>query len=57
LGEQRAKAARDYLVRLGIDAKTLSTISYGKEKLLTEDDSDEEQAKNRLDNFVPNAMK
>ena len=32
LGENRANAARDYLVRLGIDAGRLSTISYGEER-------------------------
>ncbi len=32
LGERRAKAARDYLVAAGIDAKRIKTISYGKER-------------------------
>ena len=31
LGERRAIAARDYLVRLGIDAARLSTVSFGEE--------------------------
>lgn len=31
LGAKRAKAARDYLVNLGVDANQLSTISYGEE--------------------------
>lgn len=34
LGEQRARAARDYLVSLGVAADRLSTVSYGKEKPL-----------------------
>ncbi len=34
LGERRAKAARDYLVKLGINAGRLSTISYGEERPL-----------------------
>ncbi len=32
LGERRAKAARDYLVAAGIDAKRMKTVSYGKER-------------------------
>lgn len=34
LGERRAKSARDYLVKLGIDPKRLSTISYGETRLI-----------------------
>ena len=34
LGERRAKAAHDYLVRFGIDAGRLSTVSYGEEQPL-----------------------
>jgi peptidoglycan-associated lipoprotein len=32
LGERRAKAVRDYLAAGGIDAKRISTISYGEER-------------------------
>ena len=32
LGERRARAVRDYLVAGGIDAKRISTISYGEER-------------------------
>jgi len=32
LGERRATAARDYLVRRGIEAKRITTISYGEER-------------------------
>ncbi len=32
LGERRAKAARDYLVAAGIDAKRVKIISFGKER-------------------------
>jgi len=32
LGQRRAKAAKDYLVSAGIDAKRLKIISYGKER-------------------------
>ncbi len=31
LGERRAKAVKDYLVKAGIAAERISTISYGKE--------------------------
>nr|WP_321404088.1 peptidoglycan-associated lipoprotein Pal [uncultured Desulfobacter sp.] len=34
LGERRAKAARNYLVDLGISASRLGTVSYGEEKPL-----------------------
>jgi peptidoglycan-associated lipoprotein len=53
LGERRAKAAQDYLLSLGVRPNQLSIISYGKEKPLTTDESDEAQAKNRRDNFMP----
>ncbi len=32
LGEKRAKAARNYLVELGVGASRLSVVSYGKER-------------------------
>lgn len=32
LGERRAQAIRDYLVRLGVDGTRISTISYGEER-------------------------
>lgn len=32
LGEKRAKAARNYLVELGVSANRLSVVSYGKER-------------------------
>jgi peptidoglycan-associated lipoprotein len=32
LGEKRAKAARNYLIELGIKPKELSTVSFGKER-------------------------
>lgn len=32
LGENRANAARDYLIRLGIDGSRITTISYGEER-------------------------
>jgi len=52
LGERRAKAARDYLVNLGVSAERLSTISYGEEKPVDPGHSEEAWAKNRRDEFV-----
>lgn len=37
LGMRRAEAAKAYLVRLGLDAAMFSTISYGEERLVTQD--------------------
>ena len=34
LGERRAKAARDYILMLGITPDRISTVSYGEEKPL-----------------------
>lgn len=53
LGERRAKTVKDYLVGLGVDAKRLTVISYGKEKLLELGDSEVVHARNRRANFVP----
>jgi OOP family OmpA-OmpF porin len=33
LGERRANAVKEYLVKEGIDASRLSTISYGETRL------------------------
>jgi peptidoglycan-associated lipoprotein len=37
LGLRRAKSAQDYLVRLGISQERINTVSFGKEKLVTND--------------------
>jgi peptidoglycan-associated lipoprotein len=37
LGMRRAEAAKAYLVKLGADAGQFTTISYGEEKLVTQD--------------------
>jgi len=37
LGWRRAESAKDYLVKLGIDAGIFKTISYGKERLVETD--------------------
>ncbi|MFZ3228584.1 MAG: OmpA family protein [Pseudobdellovibrio sp.] len=53
LGERRANSVKKMLTDLGIPAARLSTVSYGKEKLLAAGDSEAEMAKNRRANFVP----
>ncbi len=53
LGERRAKAAKAYMVSLGVESKRLSIISYGKEKPLDRGDSEAALARNRRANFVP----
>jgi len=37
LGKRRAESAKAYLVKLGADMSMFSTISYGEEKLVTQD--------------------
>lgn len=52
LGERRAKEAIKYLKELGIDAKRMKTVSYGKEQPLDPGHNEEAWAKNRRDHFV-----
>lgn len=52
LGERRAKAAKDYLVNLGIAADRINTISYGEEKPVDQGHDEAAWAKNRRDEFV-----
>ncbi|MCS6837527.1 MAG: peptidoglycan-associated lipoprotein Pal [Bdellovibrionaceae bacterium] len=53
LGERRAKAVRDFLVKQGVSKDRLSIVSYGKERPIAMGDSEEAHAKNRRANFVP----
>jgi len=52
LGERRAQAAKRFLVVMGIDAKRLSTISYGKERPLCAEHEESCYVKNRRAHFV-----
>lgn len=52
LGERRAKAARDYLVNLGVQPERLSFISYGEEKPADPEHGEAAWAKNRRAEFV-----
>lgn len=47
LSEDRARAVRDALVRLGVDANRLSARGYGKEKPLVPNVNPQNRAKNR----------
>jgi peptidoglycan-associated lipoprotein len=52
LGQRRAASAKKYLTDLGISGSRISLISYGKEKPICADHSEECWQKNRRDNFV-----
>ena len=52
LGDRRAKAVRDALVALGVPASKLDVISYGEEKPLCTEQTEECWAKNRRAHFV-----
>ena len=52
LGDRRAKAVRDYLVSLGVPSSRLDIISYGEEKPLCEEHTEDCWAKNRRAHFV-----
>ena len=53
LGERRAKSVRAFLINLGIGAKRLTIISYGKEKPVAMGDNEQANARNRRANFLP----
>lgn len=40
LGMRRAEAAKAYLVKLGVPATQLSTVSYGEERLVTQNEAE-----------------
>lgn len=52
LGDKRARAVKDYLVALGINASRLTTISYGKERPLDSSQNEGAWARNRRAEFV-----
>ena len=52
LGERRALAAREYLVRLGIDPNKVATISYGQDKPASQGHNEAAWSQNRRDDFV-----
>lgn len=54
LGERRAESAKNFLVDLGIAPSRMTTISYGEERPLCPQKTEECWAKNRRDHFVIN---
>jgi peptidoglycan-associated lipoprotein len=52
LGANRAQAAKDYLVTLGVAAERLSTISYGEEVPVCTEKTEDCWQRNRRDRFV-----
>ena len=52
LGERRAKAAKDYLIEMGVEPHRISTLSYGEEMPLVLGHDEEAWVKNRRAHFV-----
>jgi peptidoglycan-associated lipoprotein len=52
LGDRRANAAKDYLIKAGIDAARLRTISYGEERPIDTGHTEAAWAANRRAEFV-----
>jgi len=52
LGEHRARAAKDYLMAMGIDGTQVRTVSYGKERPFVSGHDESAWKQNRRDHFV-----
>ena len=52
LGEQRARAAKEYLVHLGVPSNKIATISYGAQRPKDSGHDDTSHAQNRRDDIV-----
>jgi len=52
LGQRRANAARDFLVNLGTPANSITTISYGKDRLQCTDNTEGCWQQNRRDHVA-----
>ena len=52
LGERRAKAAKDYIVSLGVPATRVKVLSYGKERPFDPGHNEAAWSKNRRAHFV-----
>jgi peptidoglycan-associated lipoprotein len=52
LGSNRAESIKDYLVRMGVSADRIRTISYGKEKPFCNQQNDQCWQSNRRDHFT-----
>ncbi len=51
LGERRARAAYEYMVRLGVNPSQLEMISYGKERPAVQGSGEQSWSLNRRDEF------
>ena len=54
LADKRASVAKQYLISAGIPSARIDTVSYGKEKPLCTQSTEECWTKNRRDHFVLN---
>jgi peptidoglycan-associated lipoprotein len=52
LGDRRAGSAKSFLVDIGVADSRLTTISYGEEKPVVPESTEEAWAKNRRVHFV-----
>ncbi len=52
LGDNRANAVKGELIKLGVDAKRIRTVSYGKEKPFCTQDDESCWSQNRRDHFT-----
>lgn len=52
LGQRRAQSAKKYLTDLGISSRRISLISYGKEKPICTESTEDCWQQNRRDDFV-----
>ncbi len=52
LGERRAKAAKNYMIEMGVEPHRISTLSYGEEMPLARGHNEAAWAKNRRAHFV-----
>ena len=55
LGEQRARAARDYLVSLGVSADRIQSVSKGKESPFCSEEAESCWSQNRRGHFIISA--
>jgi peptidoglycan-associated lipoprotein len=55
LGERRARAAMTYLVAQGVQASRITVISYGEERPMCAEKTEECWARNRRDRFLVKA--
>jgi peptidoglycan-associated lipoprotein len=52
LGNRRANSVKSFLVKSGVDDSRISTISYGKERLIALGEDEESHAQNRRSHVI-----